>query len=135
MSLRVKRRFFLQLGLSGAGAVLSHRWLQPGLAQVPTTISALQSGDVTANSAVIWARAEQETRMFVDFSTSPTFERVQTRPGPRVGPETDYTGQLDLRGLQPNTTYYYQVRFAEGRGPRRLPRRTSTGSGAPPSTR
>jgi len=121
MSLRVKRRFFLQLGLSGAGAVLSRRWLQPGLAQGPAaTASALQSGDITANSAVIWARAESEAQMLVDFSTSPTFERALTRPGPRVGPESDYTGQVDLRGLQPNTTYYYQVRFLEGRGPRRL---------------
>lgn len=72
--------------MTSAGVTLSHKWLKPAQAALtaqPTL--GIQAGDVTANSAVIWARGERESRLVVDFSTSPTFEgRVQIRPGPQV---------------------------------------------------
>lgn len=113
---RLTRRSFLALSVTSAGVILSYKWLQPAQAELTNQpILAIQVGDVTATSAVIWGRSDGESRLFVDFSTSPNFKgRVQTRRGPQVSAETDFTGSVDLTGLRPDTTYYYQVRFVSG---------------------
>jgi alkaline phosphatase D len=114
---RITRRSFLALSITSAGIAASSKWLKPAQARSREqyNLLAIQSGDVTANSAVIWGRGNSESRLVVDFSTSSTFEgQVKTRIGPLVSAETDYTGTIDLQGLRPNTTYYYQVRFVDG---------------------
>src|SRR5262249_19707989 len=74
----------------------------------------LQSGDVTDTSAVVWARASGgPAQMHVDYDTDPTFadsDSAQSDPD-AVTDATDYTAQLVLHDLQPNTTYYYRVWF------------------------
>lgn len=117
MAFRLTRRSFLGLSMTSAGTVLGYKWLKPAQAQVTTQpLLGIQAGDVTATSAVIWARGHQQSRLVVDFSTSPTFNSYQrTQIGPQVSAKTDYTGIVDLRRLRPDTTYYYQVRFVNGR--------------------
>jgi len=103
--------------MTSAGVILSHKWLEPAIAKRTTQPlqGVIQAGDVTATSAIIWARGERESFLVVDFSTSPTFKgQVQTRRGSQLRSATDFTGTVDLRGLRPNTTYYYQVRFVSG---------------------
>ena len=115
MKSRFTRRSFLALSMTSAGIVASSKWLRPARAELGNAynLEAIQAGDVTASSAVIWGRGDRPSRLVVDFSTSPTFQRqVQTRVGSQVSAETDYTGTIDIQGLRPNTTYYYQVRFA-----------------------
>lgn len=103
--------------MTSAGVIVSYKWLEPAQAELTAQpILGIQAGDVTANSAVIWARGDRESRMVVDFSTSPTFkERVETRRGPQVSAVTDFTGTVELSRLRPDTTYYYQVRFVSGK--------------------
>jgi alkaline phosphatase D len=103
--------------MTSAGVAASSKWFRPAQAQTSKqyNLLAIQTGDVTANRAVIWARSDRESRLVVNFSTSPTFTRQpQIRVGSVASAETDYTGTIDLRGLRPNTTYYYQVRFVDG---------------------
>ena len=115
MAFRLTRRSFLGLSAASAGVVLSYKWLKPALAATTQPILGIQVGDVTATRAIIWARGDRSSRLVVDFSPTPTFSGwVRTRIGPEVSSETDYTGSLDLRGLRPDTTYYYQVRFVSG---------------------
>jgi alkaline phosphatase D len=105
----------------------------------------VQSGDVNAESAVVWARCtrEQDARLAVEFATSPAFDDDYEededddfydeddandieddadryfKRGPQVSAETDYTGSVRLRGLEPNETYYYRVAcVAKNRGHR-----------------
>jgi alkaline phosphatase D len=113
MSRQFTRRTFLALGISTTGVICARKWMMPAQAQQILPNLGVQTGDVTANSAVIWSRSDQAARMIVYLSKSPRFRgQVVTRYGPEVGTETDYTGKLDLTGLQPGTTYYYQVFFA-----------------------
>lgn len=66
------------------------------------SILGIQAGDVTATSAAIWARGDRQSRMVVDFSTSPTFEwSVQTQRGPQVSAETDFTGTVERSRIAP----------------------------------
>ncbi|MBE9125005.1 MULTISPECIES: PhoD-like phosphatase N-terminal domain-containing protein [unclassified Coleofasciculus] len=112
MARRLKRRSFLALSLTGAGAVLSYKWLKPAVAQSHTLPIVSQVGDVTANSAIIWARGDRIYRLLVDLSTSANLDRaVQTVSGSQVSEESDFTGTVDVKGLRPNTTYYYQTYF------------------------
>lgn len=116
MAPRLTRRSFLALSITSAGVTLAYKSLRPALAQLTTqSLLGIQAGDVTATSATIWARGDRQSRMVVDFSTSPTFEwSVQTQRGPQVSAETDFTGTVELSELRPDTTYYYRARFVNG---------------------
>lgn len=113
---RLTRRSFLALSMTSAGVIASYKWPKPaGAVSHPYDLLSIQSGDVTATSAVLWGRGDRESRLVVDFSTSSTFKKqVHTQVGSLVSAETDYTGTIDLQSLHPDTTYYYQVRFING---------------------
>ena len=42
----------------------------------PTIACGIQSGDVWANSAVIWARADRAARMRIEYSTAESFASI-----------------------------------------------------------
>ena len=75
------------------------------------------SGDVTPNSALVWARATRgPAQMHVEYDTDPGFtnpQSVQTGPG-SVITDTDFTAKIKLDQLTPDTRYYYRVWFTEG---------------------
>src|SRR4029450_4130209 len=90
---------------SGAGAAVraaSHE--QP----VPTP--GVVGGDVTAHTAVLWARGDREGTLHVHLSGG-RHDRVD-RLGFRA--PDDYTGQLLLTGLKADTRYRYQVGSTRG---------------------
>ena len=73
----------------------------------------IASGDVTNDSAVIWSRSNQEAQMHVVYDTNSNFSQPKltnaTTPGNQT---TDYTSQVKLEGLSPDTLYYYRVWFS-----------------------
>ncbi len=77
------------------------------------------SGDVTAQSAVIWARASRgPAQMHVAYATDPAFAAprfAETTPGAATV-ATDFTTTLRLDGLLPDTLYHYRVWFTDGSG-------------------
>jgi alkaline phosphatase D len=62
-------------------------------------------GDATAHSAVLWARADRDGFLKVQVSGGghARVDRLHVRAA------DDYTGQLLLRGLKPDTEYRYRV--------------------------
>jgi alkaline phosphatase D len=93
-------------GCAPARDVMSHG---SGPAREPAW--GVQSGDVTASSAVVWCRADAPARMIVEWSTSPRFERLTRIDGPVVGPETDLIGKVALSALPSGTRIHYRTRF------------------------
>lgn len=81
----------------------------------PRLTHGLQTGDVTANSATIWTRADREARMLVEVGLDPEFRRSRTIPGARLHAESDFTGKTVLHGLPSGTDVYYRV-TPHGRG-------------------
>jgi alkaline phosphatase D len=67
-------------------------------------------GDVTADTAVLWARTDRETKLSVHLSCGKHhgFARLTTRAA------DDYTGQVVLTGLRPDTDYRYRVGSVRG---------------------
>lgn len=73
--------------------------------------SGISSGDVTASSAVIWARSSARAQMHVEVATTPTFANAKSRGNARASEETDFTAHVILRGLDADTRYWYRVWF------------------------
>jgi alkaline phosphatase D len=67
-------------------------------------------GDVTTDSAVLWARADREGTLTVHLSGG-RHERVARL---RFRAADDYTGQVVLNGLRPDTTYRYKLGSTRG---------------------
>jgi alkaline phosphatase D len=82
----------------------------------PRSTHGVVVGDVTARTAVLWARASRDATLHVVLSGG---RHRGVRPLPvRAG--DDYTGQVALAGLSPATRYTYRVWFSArgaGRGP------------------
>lgn len=78
----------------------------------PRLTHGVQSGDVTAREAVVWARSDRPARMLVEVSRRPDFRHAHTVRGPVLTPETDLTGKAFLRGLPSGEDLHYRVRLA-----------------------
>ncbi|WP_018653670.1 alkaline phosphatase D family protein [Actinomadura flavalba] len=89
----------------------------PGLLRTnrPRLTHGVQSGEVTAHDAVVWARADRPARMLVDVSHRPDFRGAATVRGPLLTPGTDLTGKTLLRHLPPGRELHYRVRLDDGR--------------------
>ncbi|TDC75768.1 alkaline phosphatase [Micromonospora sp. KC606] len=89
--------------LGGAGGVAAPAWR-------PVLTHGVQSGDVTADSALVWTRADRPGRMFVELSRRPDLRGARVLRGPVLDPTGDFTGRLRLRGLPSGERLYYRVR-------------------------
>jgi len=69
-------------------------------------------GDVRANSALVWSRADRPSKMRVSWSTSARGERTVV-PGPYCLDLSDFTGHLPLDGLPPGQKILYEVVFED----------------------
>lgn len=116
------RRMLLRAGLAvGAGAAggvllggagVSAGPAAPGWrpAGRPVLTHGVQSGDVSAESAVVWTRADRPGRMLVEVSRRPDLRDARRLRGPVLDPAGDLTGKMRLRGLPAGERWYYRVR-------------------------
>lgn len=117
----MERRHFLGHGLT-ASAIVSGAGLLPAVLRAQTAPAAItrdsahalltsgvQSGDVTANSAIIWARASREARMWLEWSTTASFANPTRLRGPDLLSSSDGTGRIELQGLPAGQDIFYRV--------------------------
>lgn len=79
----------------------------------------VQAGDVTADSGLVWVRADRPARMVVETSATESFRDPRRWQGPLLGADTDFTGTTRLRGLPPGEQIHYRVLLADPDDPRR----------------
>src|ERR1700712_3553045 len=95
--------------VSGLGSIAS-----PYLSRAadrPAVACGIQSGDVSANSAVIWARADRASRMQVEYSAFENFKTILGSSSADALPDSDFTSKLLLDGLPAGQGIFYRVRF------------------------
>src|SRR5687768_10959390 len=80
-----------------------------GQDEVPVITHGVASGDVTAGSAILWARASVSSKLEGEYSLDQNFTRSRKGPSREVSAATDFAGQITLTGLRPETRYYYRV--------------------------
>ncbi|WP_236793666.1 alkaline phosphatase [Amycolatopsis sp. GM8] len=116
------RRSLLKSGAMTAGA-LAAGLVVPTTAQAaplvrrdrPVLTHGVQSGDVTADSAIVWTRADKPSRMVVEIARDPSFRHARTIRGPLLTPDTGGTGKVRIPGLAPGTDFHYRVTAEDGR--------------------
>ena len=130
-SVRIGRRRLLQGSLLTLGsAALGTRqpvWAQ-GRAPAAVTPDRLrpaipcgvQSGDVTADRAIVWSKTDRPARLIVEYSTSDSFRNARRLVGPAALAETDFTARVDLTGLPAGQEIFYRVLFQDLADPRVL---------------
>src|SRR5258706_15637921 len=77
----------------------------------PRIASGLASGDVSTDSAVIWARADRPARMQVECSTVESFKTIIRTASSDALPDSDFTSKVLLDGLPAGQDIFYRVRF------------------------
>jgi len=125
LATRVSRRRFTARLLQASAALLAAPARFGVASAAPAVVvprpgapSGVMSGDVTADSAIIWSRADRPARMIVEWSTTESFTDPKRIVGPLTGPEADFTAKVLLRDLPAGERIAYRVRFedVDGRG-------------------
>ena len=109
--IRMTRRQTLLTSVAAAGTLA-----MPALSRAqsrPLITHGVQSGDIARDGAVIWARADREAKMLVDWSTTESFADAQQVPALDIGVPTDFTGKLELTGLPADQDVFFRVRMVD----------------------
>lgn len=122
MSIRlhpISRRRFLKTsavaGLATAGGIAGP--MLSRAADRPSITHGVQSGDVTVDSAVVWARADRPSRALIEWSTTESFKNAQHAAYVDVLPETDFTTKVLLEGLPAGQDIFYRVQLQDHASP------------------
>jgi alkaline phosphatase D len=79
----------------------------------PQITHAVQSGDVSMNSGVVWARADRPSRMSVEIATTDTFRDAQRAVFVDALPESDFTAKALIEDLPPGQDIFYRLSFQD----------------------
>ncbi|MBU8918998.1 alkaline phosphatase D family protein [Bacillus sp. FJAT-29953] len=97
------------LSLGVDGQFTNNTDLLVNLVEKPFVSHGVASGDVTDSSAILWARTNAKTNVQFEISTDSTFKKdtiVKTSPADVAH---DFTVNVKIDGLKPDTTYYYRA--------------------------
>src|SRR5262245_26655306 len=79
----------------------------------PLITHGIQSGDVTVDSGIVWARADRPARMLVEVATTDTVKTIRGATYVDALPETDFTAKALLEGLPAGQDIFYRIRFQD----------------------
>lgn len=111
----LSRRRALSLAATAAGGA-ALAGCSPGLVRSdrPVLTHGVQSGEVTADSGLVWTRADRPARMVVEVAADPSFRDARTITGPDLAPTADFTGRVRVPAA-PGPVTWYRVRAQDGR--------------------
>src|SRR5262249_30760895 len=107
----VSRRAVIR-GAAAAAATAGSGLFMPYLSRAADRAAlthGVQSGDVTATSGVVWARADRPSRLQVEVSTTESFKEVFHKVWVDALPESDLTGKVAIDGLPAGQDIFYRV--------------------------
>ena len=113
---KLTRRRMLSGGVATTALAASGVIARPYLSRAadrPLIFHGVQCGDVTTDSAVVWARADRPARMLVEWSTTESFRIAKHAAFVDVLPETDLTGHVLIENLPAGDQIFYRIRFAD----------------------
>jgi len=113
-----RREFLKLLGAAGLGgsALLGKFGCSLALVRPPDAVTGLSlcyvCGDVTADSALIWLRAQPGSRAVLHYGDDPSLGEYSSSELVSVNSEADATALISLDELRPATRYYYRAAVA-----------------------
>src|SRR5439155_20016267 len=79
----------------------------------PVITHGLQSGDVSVDAGVVWARADRPSRMLVEIATTDSFKNILHGAYVDALPETDFAAKALVEGLPAGQDIFYRIRFKD----------------------
>jgi alkaline phosphatase D len=79
----------------------------------PVVTHGVQSGDVSTDSGVVWARTDRPARMQVEIATTESFKDVRSGLYVDALPESDFTAKALIDGLPAGQDIFYRIRFQD----------------------
>ena len=73
----------------------------------------MQSGDVSADSGVVWARGDRPSRMLVEVATTDSFRDIKSTLFVDALPESDFTAKALIEDLPPGQDIFYRLSFQD----------------------
>jgi len=73
----------------------------------------IQSGDISSDSGVVWARADRPSRMLVEVATTDSFHDIKSAVFVDALPESDFTAKALLENLPPEQEIFYRIKFQD----------------------
>src|SRR6201995_4161075 len=107
----MSRRLFIRQ-TTAAAAVVAMPYLSRA-ADRPAVTHGVQSGDVNADSGVVWARADRPSQMMVEVATVESFQDARALPPINALPESDFTAKMLVDNLPGGQDIFYRVRFRD----------------------
>src|ERR1700744_3600888 len=108
----LSRRRFLSTAAAAGVSTIAMPYLSRA-ADRPAVTHGVQSGDVSADGGVVWARADRPSQMLVEVSTTESFRDARALPPIAALPESDFTAKMLLENLPAGQDILYRVRFRE----------------------
>jgi alkaline phosphatase D len=112
----VSRRRFLATAAASTAMSAVGGVARPYLSRAadrPLITHGIQSGDVSVDSAVIWARADRPARMLAEIATSDSFKTIHRAVFVDALPEADFTANALIDGLPAGQDIFYRIRFQD----------------------
>jgi alkaline phosphatase D len=79
----------------------------------PQITHGVQSGDVSLDSGMVWARADRASRMLVEVATTDTFRDIVRAVYVDALPETDFTAKALIDELPGGQDIFYRIAFQD----------------------
>ena len=110
------RRRFLATAASSAALTILGGIAKPPLSRAadrPLITHGVQSGDVSIDSGVVWARTDRPARMLLEVATSDRFTDIRSAIAIDALPESDFTAKALLEDLPAGQDIFYRIRFED----------------------
>ena len=110
------RRHFLTTAASSAAVTVAGGIAKPSISRAadrPSITHGIQSGDVSVDSGVVWARTDRPARMLVEAATTDSFKTIRSAVAVDALPESDFTAKVLLEDLPAGQDIFYRVRFED----------------------
>jgi alkaline phosphatase D len=107
------RRHFLTGAASSAALLTVAKPAISRAAGRPVITHGVQSGDVSIDSGMVWARADRPARMRVEVATTDSFRNIRNAVTVDALPETDFTAKALLEGLPSGQDIFYRIAFED----------------------
>jgi alkaline phosphatase D len=112
MSIKISRRRFVSTASVAALGSIAMPWLSRA-ADRPVITHGIQSGDVSTDGGMVWARADRPSQMMVEVSTTESFAHARALPPIAALPESDFTAKMLLENLPAGQDIFYRVKFRD----------------------
>ena len=110
------RRRFLTIIASAATTAAFGGLAAPAFsrsAERPLVTHGVQSGDVSVESGMVWARADRPARMLIETATTESFKDIHHAAFVDALPESDFTAKALIEGLPADQDIFYRLRFQD----------------------